>query len=308
MTARRTFPDAVAFGRPIVLDGGLATQLESRGHDLSDSLWSARLLLDDPAEVSAAHRDFFAAGAQVATTASYQASATGFAAAGLPEGAFAEAITRSVAAARSAAGDHGWVAASVGPYGASLADGSEYRGNYGLSVAQLQAWHTPRLRAVMEAAPDLLALETIPSLDEVRALTAALTELASRGGSPTPFWLSVTPAHGRLRTGEPLEDAFALAADTPGCVAVGANCCDPAEVDAVVDAAHDAAPGVAVVFYPNSGEVWDATSRTWTGTPTIGRLGHDWVTRGVTLVGGCCRVTPAEIAALSASLTSSAAR
>ena len=178
---------ALAAG-PVVLDGGLATQLEAQGADLSTALWSAQLLIDDPAAVVAAHRAFFAAGARIATTASYQAPT--------------ELAARSVDLARQALAGFDddqdrWVAGSVGPYGAALADGSEYRGDYGLSVAELRAWHRPRIAALAEAGPDLLALETIPCLAEVEAL------LAEVAGTGMPCWLSLTCTGERTRAGEP---------------------------------------------------------------------------------------------------------
>src|SRR3954453_2061319 len=167
-----TLADLLARTRPILLDGGLATELEAQGHDLSDVLWSARLLADRPDAISAAHRAFYRAGASVARAASYQASFTGFAARGIDRAAAASLMTRSVSLARAAAdqlagdGERRWVAASVGPYGAALADGSEYRGRYGRSVAELIAWHRPRLEVLAAAGPDLLALETVPDVDE----------------------------------------------------------------------------------------------------------------------------------------------
>ncbi len=187
-----TFGEAVAGGQATLLDGGLATQLEARGHDLSDTLWSARLLLEDPDEVRAAHADFFAAGAQVATTASYQVSASGFVAAGRSRDNAELALRRSVQLAREAASaaatDGAWVAASVGPYGAALANGSEYRGDYGLSVTELRAWHRPRLEILADAGADVLALETIPCLAEVEALLAEVDRLG------VAAWLSLTVA------------------------------------------------------------------------------------------------------------------
>ncbi len=188
--------------RPVVLDGGLATRLEARGNDLSSALWSARLVLDDPAEVVAAHRDFFAAGAEVATTASYQASFDGLAGIGLDRDAAADVMRRSVAlAARArdeATAEDGvprWVAASIGPYGAALADGSEYRGDYGLTVDELRRWHRPRLEVLAGAGADVLALETIPCAAEAEAL------LAEIDGLGVPAWLSLTCAGGRTRAG-----------------------------------------------------------------------------------------------------------
>lgn len=299
--------DALA-RRPILLDGGLATQLERRGHDLSDALWSARLLLDEPGEVRAAHADFFAAGAQVATTASYQVSASGFAAARRDPADVETALRRSVALAREAAetaapeapgATDRWVAASVGPYGAALADGSEYRGDYGRTVAELRAWHRPRLEILADTGADALALETIPCLAEVEAL---LVEVARLG---VPAWLSLSvtgdEAGPTTRLGEPLREAFAMAADVPSIIAIGANCFEPALVAGVAAAARPY--GRPVIAYPNSGEVWDANARAWAGEPTIGAaLANEWVDAGVQLIGGCCRVGPDLIAAMRGAL------
>ena len=164
------FVDAVQAG-PIVLDGGLATELERQGADLSSALWSARLLVDDPAAILAAHREFFAAGAQVAISASYQASLTGFAQLGVDGTAM---LRRSVALARAATDGvtNRWVAASIGPYGAVLADGSEYRGDYRVSVDDLRRFHRPRIVELAAAGADVLAVETIPCLTEVEAVLA----------------------------------------------------------------------------------------------------------------------------------------
>ncbi|SFQ60656.1 homocysteine S-methyltransferase [Amycolatopsis arida] len=291
--------DALAAGEPLVLDGGLATELEARGHDLSDALWSARLLLDDPAAVVAAHEAFYRAGAVVATTASYQADFAAFAARGLSRAETAALLRRGVELAARArdrvAGDRvpRWVAASVGPYGATLADGSEYRGRYGLSVAELVAFHRPRLEVLADARPDVLALETVPDVDEAEALVRALDGLG------VDAWLSYTVAGGRTRAGQPLAEAFAVAAGVDAVVAVGVNCCDPAEVADAVEMAR-AVTGKPVVAYPNSGQGWDAERRVWTGTPRFAAgATAEWVRRGARLVGGCCRVGPGEIADLA---------
>ena len=274
--------DAVASGI-VVLDGGLATELERRGNDLSSALWSARLLADEPGEIVAAHRAFVDAGAQVAISASYQASFDGLGADA------ATLMRRSVELARQA--EPQWVAASVGPYGAVLSDGSEYRGDYGLTVDELRAFHRPRLDVLADAGADVLAVETIPCLAEVEAL---LVELDAIGA---PAWLSLTCAGLRTRAGEPAATAFAMAADCPAVFAVGVNCVDPADAAALVGLAREHA-GKPVIVYPNSGETW--TAGTWTGS----RAFHpddvtDWVARGARLVGGCCRVGPAEIAEIA---------
>ena len=298
----------------LVLDGGLATELEDRGHDLRDALWSARLLTDDPDAIIAAHRAYFRAGAHVATTASYQASFDGFGARGVDRADTARLLRLSVTLAARArdevAGERcrRYVAASVGPYGAALADGSEYRGRYGTSVAALAAWHRPRLDVLVDAAPDLLAVETVPDADEARALVTALA------GSPVPAWLSYSVAGSRTRAGQPLEEAFAVLADAPEVVAVGVNCCAPADVGPAVATAR-AVTGKPVVVYPNSGEAWDARERRWAGRPG-GRAAEwvaqgavaEWVAQGAVAVGGCCRVGPADIAALAGALGRSAPR
>ncbi|MEU5590328.1 homocysteine S-methyltransferase [Streptomyces chrestomyceticus] len=303
-TAAPPFAAALAAG-PLVLDGGLSNQLESAGHDLGDALWSARLLAEEPDAVVAAHRAYYEAGAQVAITSSYQATFEGFAARGIGATEAAGLLRRSVELAREAArqatagGVAGplYVAASAGPYGAMLADGSEYRGAYGLSVAELERFHRPRLEVLAAAGPDVLALETVPDADEARALLRAVRGLG------VPAWLSFSAAGDRTRAGQPLADAFALAADVPEVVAVGVNCCTPEDADRAVAVAARAA-GKPVVVYPNSGESWDARARAWCGTPAFSadRVAA-WTAAGARLVGGCCRVGPEGVAALARQLT-----
>ncbi|WP_100448708.1 homocysteine S-methyltransferase [Glycomyces xiaoerkulensis] len=280
----------------VVADGGLATELAERGHDLSDALWSARLLADAPEAIEAAHLAFFRAGARIATTASYQASFEGFAARGVGREEAVRLLRRSVELARrarEAAPDDGrerWVAASVGPYGASLADGSEYRGRYGLSVRELAAWHRPRLEVLAEAGADVLALETVPDVDEAEALLGEVDRLG------VPAWLSYTVEGGRTRAGQPLAEAFAVAAEVPAVAAVGVNCCAPSEVPEAVAVAR-AATGKPVIAYPNSGEGWDAERRGWTGPRRFDAAGaRAWAEAGAAVVGGCCRVRPDDIA------------
>ena len=284
----------------LISDGGLATELEARGHDLSDDLWSARLLAEAPDEIVAVHEAFFRAGAHIATTASYQASFEGFAAQGIDRVEAERLMRRSVELARSARGAASapaWVAASVGPYGAMLAQGEEYIGRYGLSVAELAAWHRPRLEVLAAADPDVLALETIPDSDEAEALVGLV------GEQGIPAWLSYTVAGDRTRAGQPLEEAFAVAADVPQIVAVGVNCCAPADVLGAVITARRVA-GKPVIVYPNSGEVWDGANRVWVGTPGMDTgLAAEWVAAGARIVGGCCRVRPDDIAAMAAATT-----
>ncbi|RIJ77260.1 homocysteine S-methyltransferase [Nakamurella silvestris] len=285
----------------LVLDGGLATLLEAHGQDLTSELWSARLLLEDPELIRQAHLEYFQAGAQVAISASYQASFEGFGTLGLDRAAAAALMTRSVTLAleaRAAApvAVERWVAASVGPYGAVLADGSEYRGDYGLTVTQLREWHRPRLEVLADAGADLLAVETIPCLAEVEAV---LAELAGTGRAA---WISLTCADGRTRAGEPVAEAFAMMREVEEIVAVGINCTAPEAVAELVASAWEAS-GKPVLVYPNSGEVWDPAARSWSGTPGFTAEQVDsWVAAGAAAVGGCCRVGPGQIREIAALL------
>lgn len=287
----------------LVTDGGLASELEARG-DLhsGDRLWSAGLLIDAPQHIAAVHAAFFDAGAVIATTASYQASFDGFAARGIDHGAATRLLRRSVELARSAVpvspdgGAPRWVAASIGPYGATLADGSEYRGRYGLSVRQLAAWHRPRLEVLAGAAPDVLAYETVPDVDEAEALVHLVSEF------DVPAWLSYTIEGSRTRAGQPLAEAFAVAAGVSQIVAVGVNCCAPADVLPAVELAREVT-GKPVVAYPNSGEHWQRGH--WSGRPTFSAdLVPQWVAAGARIVGGCCRVRPADIARVADAVAS----
>lgn len=309
-------PMATDHGQPLftadtvtVLDGGLATELEQRGNDLSDALWSARLLIEAPDEIVAAHLAFYRAGARVATTASYQASFEGFARRGIERDEAVRLLRRSVELAAEArrrrvdeagpseAAGRLLVAASVGPYGATIADGSEYRGDYGMSVAELRRWHEPRLAVLADAGADLLAIETIPTLDEGHALVELL--VATDG---PPAWLSFSCADGATtRRGEPVEAAFGLAEASDRIVAVGLNCSAPEHVPELIRRARSVS-GKPIVVYPNSGEAWDPVARRWTGAvgPDVdAAAGCGWIVAGASLIGGCCRIGPDRIAQLA---------
>jgi len=289
---------------PVVIDGGLATELEANGYDLSDRLWSARLLLTDPEAIEAAHLAYFRAGAQVATTASYQASIEGFSAAGLDRAAALRLISLSVELAsqararyREETGEEGslLVAGSVGPYGAMLADGSEYRGDYDPGATVLADFHRPRLNALAEAGADILAFETIPTLREAHVLVGLLDEVG------IPAWLSYSCRDGgSTSAGEPIEEAVAVA-DHPRIVAVGVNCTAPRHMPALLAAARTATD-LPLIAYPNGGERWDTTTRRWLadeGGDYDPATVASWAGLGATWLGGCCGTGPAEIAALS---------
>jgi homocysteine S-methyltransferase len=292
---------------PMIVDGGLATELEAAGHDLSDQLWSARLLLSEPDAIEAVHLAYYRSGAHVATTASYQATVPGFAAAGLDRATALGAIRRSVALAQSArerfADETGrsidglLVAGSVGPYGAMLADGSEYTGDYDPGQAALRDVHAPRVEALLEAGVDLLAFETIPTVREAAILLDLLVESGAQG------WLSYQCRDGATTAaGEPVTEAFALASGAPGMVAVGVNCGPPRHVPALLAAAATAAPDLPLIAYPNGGDTWNAAARLWVANDGDGydpRVVATWPALGATWLGGCCGTGPTEIAELA---------
>lgn len=289
----------------LVLDGGLATELERRGAVLDDALWSARLLEDNPGLILEVHRTYVEAGADVLITASYQATPQGFLAANVDEDRAHALLRRSVELARKAAAlrpdEPPLVAASVGTYGAFLGGGREYQGRFGLTPEAYQAFHRPRLKALLSAEPDVLALETFPSLDEAEALAALL----EKSFPDARAWLSVTTADGvTTRGGDPLEAVAALAERSPSLVAVGVNCCPPETVSAAL-ARMRTATRKPLVAYPNSGEGWDPLRKAW--TPPAERhdlttLARRWVEQGARLVGGCCRTGPEDIRRVRAAL------
>ena len=280
---------------PFVLDGGMGTLLEQRGIDVNNPMWSATALVESPDAIRQAHLDYYRAGARIGISASYQASFEGFAAAGFSREQTEKLMRLSVQLAREARDEHGsgLVAASVGPYGAMLADGSEYRGDYGLSATELRDWHLERMRVLASAGPDIFAVETIPAIAEIGGIVDALDQL------DTPAWISVTVNSGRLPTGESLESAFELAATSDRVVAIGINCSYPAEVTGALIAARKVTDKP-FIAYPNSGELWDAKNHTWVGAPDIpGNLVEEWLHLGITAIGGCCRVDPDEISHIS---------
>jgi len=291
-----------------VLDGGLATALELAGFDLRTSLWSARLVVDDPDAVRAVHRAYLEAGADCITTAGYQASIEGFLGAGFDR-AGAEAMLRRAVELAVAERDAFWsvpanregrlrpiVAASAGPYGAYLADGSEYRGRYGVSRDVLERFHGQRLDVLCDTDADVVAFETVPSCEEA-VVIAGLLEARPEARA----WVSFSCRDSEsLRDGAPVAESARAVAFSEAVVAVGANCTAPRHVGGLVERIAAVTP-LPVIAYPNSGESWDAQARSWTGSADawLDDVGA-WVGAGARIVGGCCRVGPEEIRQLRA--------
>jgi homocysteine S-methyltransferase len=275
-----------------ILDGGFSTALEDLGNKLNTSLWSGELLKSHPDQVRAAHKLFVDAGAQVLITSSYQISYAGCEALGWSKEDVDKALADSTELARFPGVK---VAASVGPYGAYLADGSEYRGNYGLSKSELKDFHRDRLSALIATKPDLLAVETIPELTEA----AAVIELINEIDSEIPFWISFScKSESELSSGENFADAISLVNSSPSAAAVGINCTKPAYIAALLACAPSKLP---FVVYPNSGREWDADKKVWLGPIHSSFEVTDiqaWKSLGAVLIGGCCGVSPSDIAQL----------
>ena len=292
----------------LILDGGLATELERRGADLGDALWSARLLADGPDLIRQAHLDYYWAGADCCTSASYQATIPGFVARGMTADEARRLIRLSVQLAVEArnafwaAGPHAkrrrpLVAASVGPYGAYLADGSEYTGAYDLDEGGLVAFHRERWALLTATEADVLACETIPSFVEARALTRLLDE------SPGVWaWFSFSCRDGAcISDGTPLSDCAAFLAGRPGVAAIGINCTPPRFIPDLIRAVT-AVTDTPVIVYPNSGESYDPVGKRWLGQSVpaeFGSFSREWRKLGAALIGGCCRTTPAHIQQIS---------
>lgn len=288
----------------VVLDGGLGTELDRRGADLRDRLWSARALVESPDLVRDVHAAYFAAGADVAIGASYQASFEGLAARGIESDDAVALFRRSVELARDAAeaaeGER-LVAASVGPYGAFLGNGAEYTGDYDRDEDALVEFHLPRMEALASASPDLFAIETIPSIVEARALVRALER-----ASNVPAWMSFSCREGaHLCDGTPFERAVEVATSSRSVVAVGVNCTSPLHVIALVEIAAARTP-LPIVCYPNRGAFWDPVRKVWVdpprqdARPSLRPL--EWQKAGARLIGGCCGTTPEDIAAIAGAL------
>ncbi|MGJ0127663.1 homocysteine S-methyltransferase [Pantoea sp. Ep11b] len=290
----------------LILDGALATELEARGCHLADALWSAKVLMENPELIYQVHYDYFVAGARCAITASYQATPQGFAARGLDEAQSLALIAQSVELARRARQDYLavrpdaktlLVAGSVGPYGAFLADGSEYRGDYTLPEAEMIAFHRPRVQALLAAGADLLACETLPSFAEAQALVKLLAEFPEGRA-----WFSFTLRDaGHISDGTPLTEVVSWLNQQPQVVALGINCVALESVTPALQQLQKLTDKPLVV-YPNSGEQYDAGSKTWHSAPSGCTL-HDklgeWQQAGARLIGGCCRTSPNDIASIA---------
>jgi homocysteine S-methyltransferase len=275
------------------LDGGLSTALELNGNKLSTSLWTGELIRTAPDEITKAHLDFINAGAEIIITSAYQLSYLGCGNRGWSELQTDEALHKSTQLAKDAVSKSGKdvkVAASVGPYGAALADGSEYRGNYGVGKTALKDFHAKRIELLIASNPDYLALETMPDTQEVEVLLDLLSDC------PIPYWVSYScKESNQTNAGQSFASAVDLA---QSAMAVGVNCTAPELISGLLGSASSSIP---FVVYPNSGRSWDAVAKEWIGTTEVGfadSLVKEWIDLGAEIIGGCCGIGPKEIASL----------
>lgn len=299
------FQNILQYQKAVVIDGAFGTELERKGFNINDALWSAKFLMENPLAIAEVHRDYLRAGADCITTASYQASFEGFMKKGLSEKE-AYALIQSAITIAQDTRDTFWeeirhdthrqkplVAASIGPYGAFLADGSEFLGDYGLSEEALIAFHRKRMVCIVETAPDVLACETIPCLDEAKALCRLLKEFPHMHA-----WVSFSAKDGEhINSGERIAECATWLDSQEQVIAIGVNCTAPQHIPSLIEQIK-AVSSKLIIVYPNGGASYDALSKTWSGTSTAssyGQMGLVWHKKGASVIGGCCQTTPEDI-------------
>ena len=287
----------------------MASELEFLDASISGPLWSAHVLEEAPEKVIAVHRAYLEAGADVLLTAGYQVSRQGYAEFGLDPRRADAALLLSVELACIARAEFPerriLIAASLGPYGAALHNGSEYHGNYDCTFDDLVQFHQERIAVLAKSEADLLAFETLPSLEEARAIGYALKPWPNLATWFTFVCPDYRAASLQVAHGEALRDCAVLAADFPQTMAIGVNCTRPALIPSLIAVLRQASTKP-IVVYPNSGEGWDAAARCWVQTPGsddpvhFGEQARQWYAAGAQLVGGCCRTRPEHIRQIAA--------
>jgi homocysteine S-methyltransferase len=291
---------------PLLIDGGLSNVLEKQGHNLNHQLWTAMLLEKDPESIIQAHYAYLESGAQCITTSSYQATVPGMLAAGYDRGTAEVLLMKSVELAEvaieraMAAGLVDYkplIAASIGPFGAYLADGSEYRGNYGVSDGTLREFHQDRIRLLERSNADFFACETIPSFQEARVLSEILKQ------ADKPAWISFScKDEQHINDGTKIEECVSVFTDHSNVFAIGVNCTAPNYVSGLIKRLKSQSGTKKIVVYPNSGEAYNAESKSWLGTSDpdlFVKMAKEWLKMGADIIGGCCRIGPDHIRRMS---------
>jgi homocysteine S-methyltransferase len=291
---------------PLLLDGGLSNVLEKQGCNLNSKLWSAKMLETNPEAIIQAHLTYLNAGAQCITSASYQATVPGFMAMGHNQATAEELISKSTALAEIAVKRfkvtefndfEPLIAASIGPYGAFLADGSEYDGNYGVSDETLRKFHLARIRLLDRTNADIFACETIPSFQEAKVLAEIMQE-ANKSS-----WLSFScKDEHHINDGTRIEECVSFFDSHPKIFAIGINCTAPKYVSGVIKAIKRSSGAKKIIVYPNSGEAYNAETKTWIGLSDPKKyvtMAKEWRTLGADIIGGCCRIGPDHIKSMN---------
>ncbi|KES19842.1 Homocysteine/selenocysteine methylase (S-methylmethionine-dependent) [Gilliamella apicola SCGC AB-598-B02] len=287
----------------MIIDGALASELQRRGCDLNDSLWSAKVLIEQPELIQQVHYDYFKAGADCAITASYQATPMGFAQKGIELEESIKLIKTSVKLAQQAKMQYLndikqdkalLIAGSVGPYGAYLANGSEYTGDYQLSESEFIAFHKDRVTALIDAGVDILACETMPSFLEIKALVKLIQQFPI-----VNCWFSLTlKDQQHISDGTPLTEVIEYLNSIEQIVSVGINCIALEKVTPALEVLSKLTSKPLIV-YPNSGEQYDPTTKQWHKNHhhncTFANQLDTWIKLGAKLIGGCCQTTPEDI-------------
>lgn len=295
---------------PLLLDGGLSNELERQGCDLNQKLWSAKLLESNPEAIILAHLTYLESGAGCIITSSYQATLPGFMAIGYDEPSASRLILKSVQLAEEARSrflslyphaSKPLIAASIGPYGAYLADGSEYRGDYVISDQELTDFHKPRINLLDNSTADMLACETIPGFQEAKVLSEILENVKK------PAWISFSCKDGKhISDGTPIEQCAAYFAHHPTVFAIGVNCTSPEFISELIQSIKTKSGDKKIVVYPNSGAVYHAESKTWSGLSELSSceiMVKEWISLGADIVGGCCGIGPQQIKAMGKTIS-----
>ncbi len=266
------------------------------------------MLIENPDAIAAVHKDYLEAGADCIITASYQATYEGFMARGIGRNEAGNLLTSSITIAKDAR-DSFWneytgdnrqkplVAASVGPYGAYLADGSEYSGNYGITEEELLDFHRERLATLIAAKPDILACETLPCLLEAKALLRLITQY------PEVYcWISFSARDNKhTSNGELIEECAAYLDAFEQVAAVGINCTAPQDIDLLIEKIKSRTEKP-IIVYPNGGGQYNPVDKLWPAPADLayGERSRRWYNKGAKIIGGCCKTTPDDIRKIAA--------
>ncbi len=291
---------------PLILDGGLSNELKAQGYDLSHQLWTAKLIASSSEAIIQAHLAYLNAGAQCLITSSYQASIQGFLDAGYDRVAAEKLLLKTVTLAETAiekyqiankSKQQPLIATSIGPYGAYLADGSEYRGNYNITDSALAAFHWTQFQLLETTNADLYACETIPSLQEAKVLSQLLRKATK------PAWISFScKDESHISDWTTIQEGAALFKNHPNVFAIGVNCTAPKYISGLIKTLKSAVGDKKIIVYPNSGMIYNATTKTWHGTAdpiTFVEKAKEWRALGADIIGGCCQIGPEHIRGVS---------